>query len=64
MLIDSCQRVSGQTLSVSVGGSVLSQKYVHSAQYLGVLIDSMLSWNLHICNIISRISRLRLASII
>jgi len=61
MLIGSYQRVSDQTLSVSVGGNVLSQ--VHSVQYLGVLIDSTLSWNLHICNMISRV-RSRLASII
>ena len=47
MLIGSCQRVAGQTLSVSVGDSVLSQ--VHSVRYLGVLIDPVLSWNLHIC---------------
>ena len=58
MLIGSRQRVAGQTLSVSVGGSVLFQ--VHSVQYLGVLIDSVLSWNLHICNMISRV-RSRLA---
>jgi len=31
--------------------------------YLGVLINSTLSWNLHICNMISRV-RSRLASII
>ena len=37
MLIGSHQRVAGQTFSVSVGGSVLSQ--VHSVWYLGVLID-------------------------
>ena len=61
MLIGSRQRVAGRTLSVSVGGSVLSQ--VHSVRYLGVLIDSVLSWNLHICNMISRV-RSRLASII
>ena len=61
MLIDSRQRVSDQTLSVSVGVSVLSQ--VHSVRYFGVLIDSMLSWNLHICSMISRV-RSRLASII
>ena len=47
MIIGSRQRVSHQALSVSVGGSVLSQ--VHSVWYLGVLIDSTLSWNLHIC---------------
>ena len=36
---------------------------VHSVRYLGVLIDSVLSWNLHICNMLSRV-RSRLASII
>ena len=61
MLIGSRQRVAGQTLSVSIGGSVLSR--VHSVRYLGVLIDSALSWNLHICNMLSRV-RSRLASII
>ena len=60
MLIGSRQRVSHRTLSVSVGGSVLSQ--VHSVRYLGVLIDSTLSWNLHICNMISRV-RSRLSAI-
>jgi len=40
---------------------VLSQ--VHSVQYLGVLNDSTLSWNLHICNMFSRV-RSRLASTI
>ena len=40
---------------------MLSQ--VHSVWYLGVLIDSTLSWNLHTCNMISRV-RSRLASII
>ena len=63
MLIGSRQRprVSDQTLSVLVGISVLSQ--VHSVQCLGVLIDSTLSWNLHICNVIFRVKS-RLASII
>ena len=55
------QRVAGRTLSVSVGGSVLSQ--VHSVRYLGVLIDCVLSWNLHICNMVSRV-RSKLASMI
>ena len=40
---------------------MLSQ--VHSVRYLGVLIDSTLSWNFHICNMISRV-RSSLASII
>ena len=61
MLIGSRQRVAGHTLSVSVSGSVLSQ--VHSVRYLGVLNDPVVSWNLHICNMISRV-RSRLASII
>ena len=61
MLIGSRQSVAGQTLSVSIGGRVLSQ--VHSVRYLGVLINSALSWNLHICNMLSRV-RSRLASII
>ena len=56
--IGSHQRVADWTLSVSIGGSVLSQ--IHSVRYLGVLIDSVLSWNLHICNMISRV-RSRLA---
>ena len=61
MLIGSCQRVGGRTLSVSVSGSRLSQ--VYSVRYLGVLIDPALSWNLHICNMISRV-RSRLVSFI
>ena len=61
MLIGSHQSVAGQTLFVSVGGNVLSE--VHSVGYLGVLIDHVLSWNLHICNMISRV-RSRPASII
>jgi len=60
MLIGSRQ-VLHQTLSVSVGRSVLSQ--VHSIRYLGVLNDSTLSLNLHICNMVSRV-RSRLASIV
>ena len=32
---------------------MLSQ--LHSVRYLGVLIDSTLSWNLHICNMIYRV---------
>jgi len=30
----------------------------------GILIDSMLSWNLHICNMISRVKKSKFASII
>lgn len=56
------QRVAGWSLSVSVGGSgsILSQ--VHSPHCL-VLIDPVLSWNLHNCNMISRV-RLSLTSVI
>ena len=52
MLIGSHQRVSSKALSVSVGGNVLTQ--VNTVRYLGVLIDPVLSWNLHIHSIISR----------
>ena len=52
MLIGTCQRVADKTLSVSVGGNVLTQ--VNSVWYLGVLINSALSWTLHI-----HISRIR-----
>ena len=38
MLIGNCQRVANKSLHVLVGGN------------LGVLIDSMLSWTLQICN--------------
>ena len=60
MLIGSRQRVANKSLHVSVGGNRLTQ--VNSVRYLGVLIDSMLSWTLQICNMVSRI-RSRLASI-
>ena len=42
MIIGSRQRVAGKELNVSVGGNMLTQ--VNSAWYLGVLIDSVLSW--------------------
>ena len=58
MLIGSCQRVADKGLHVSVGGNTLTQ--VNSVWYLG---DSVLSWSLHICNVVSRI-RSRLASIV
>ena len=60
MLIGSHQRVANKSLHVSVGGNILTQ--VNSVRYLGVLIDSVLSWTLQICNMVSRI-RSRLASI-
>ena len=63
MLIGSCQRVAGKELNVSVGGNMLTQ--VNSAwyTYLGVLIDSVLSWTLHVHSMVSRI-RSRLALIV
>ena len=61
MLIESCQRVADKTLNVSVGGNVLTQ--VNSVRYLGVLIDPILSWTLHIHGMVSRI-RSRLASVV
>ena len=48
-------------LSQLVEVRMLSQ--VYSVQYLGVLMDSTLSWNLHNCNMISRV-RSRFVSII
>ena len=60
MLIGSRQRVANKSLHVSVGGNRSTQ--VNSVRYLGFLIDSMLSWTLQICNMVSRI-RSRLASI-
>ena len=61
MLIGSRQRVAGKELNISVGGNMLTQ--VNSARYLGVLIDSVLSWTLHVRSMISRI-RYRLALIV
>ena len=61
MLIGSRQRVANKELCVSVGGNVLTQ--VNSVRYLGVLIDPVLSWTLHINTMASRI-RSRLSSIL
>ena len=61
MLIGSRQRVADKALRVSVGGNVLTQ--VNSVRYLGVLIDPVLSWTLHIRSMVSRV-RSRLASIV
>ena len=44
MLIGSRQRVANKTLHVSAGGNRLTQ--VNSVRYLGVFIDSTLSWTL------------------
>ena len=52
MLIGSCQKISNKALNVSVGGAALRQ--VSSIRYLGVLIDSTLSWSLHVYNIVAR----------
>ena len=46
MLIGSHQRMADKVLSVSIGGNVLTQ--VNSVRYLGVLIDPVLSWTLHV----------------
>jgi len=53
LLIGSRQRVADKKLNVSVGGKLLAQ--VSSVHYLGVTIDSSLSWNLHISNVVSKI---------
>jgi len=53
LLIGSQQRLSDKTLTVSIGGTVLNQ--VKSVRYLGVLIDSTLSWSLHITGVVSRV---------
>ena len=50
LLIGSQQRLSGK---ISIGSTVLNQ--VKSVQYLGVLIDSILSWSLHITSVASRV---------
>ena len=60
MLIGSRQKISNKALNVSVGGAALRQ--VTSIRYLGVLIDSTLSWSLHVYNIVARV-RSRLSSI-
>ena len=41
--------VADKALSISVGGNVLTQ--VNSFRYLGVLIDPVLSWTLHVRSI-------------
>ena len=46
MLIGSRQKISNKALNVSVGGVALRQ--VSSIRYLGVLIDSTLSWSLYV----------------
>ena len=61
MLIKSCQGVADKALSVSIDDNVLTQG--NSVWYLGVLIDLVLSWTLHVHNMVSRI-RSRLASVV
>ena len=54
MLIGSRQRVANKSMHISsVGGNKLTK--VNSVQYLGVLTDSVLSWTLQICNMVSGI---------
>ena len=60
-MFGSRQRVANKELCVSIGGNVLTQ--VNSVRYLGVLIDPVLSWTLHINTMASRI-RSRLSSIL
>ena len=60
MLIGSRQRLANQSLNVFISGNRLTQ--ANSVRYLGILIDSVLSWTLQICNMVSRI-RSTLASI-
>ena len=60
MLIGSRQKISNKPLNVSVGGAAL--RLVSSIRYLGILIDSTLSWSLHVYNIVARV-RSRLLSI-
>ena len=50
-------KISNKTLNVSVEGAALKP-----IRYLGILIDSTLSWSLHIYNIVARV-RSRLSSI-
>ena len=61
MLVGSRQKLMGKSFNVSIGGALLTQ--VNSFCYLGVLIDSTLSWSTHVNNVISRV-RHRLATII
>ena len=53
MLVGSCQRVSGKTLCLSLGDSLLRQ--VSSTKYLGVCIDSHLTWQNHIDYVMKRV---------
>ena len=61
MLIGNQQRLSGKALTGSIGSTVLNQ--VKSLWYLGVLIDSTLSWSLHITSVVSRV-RSRISSML
>ena len=61
MFVGSRQKLMGKSFNVSVGGALLTQ--VNSICYLGVLIDSTLSWLTHVNYVISRV-RHRLATII
>ena len=59
--VGSRQRIANKSLNVSIGGTLLAQ--VNSVRYLGILIDSTLSWTLHISNVVSKV-RSCVASII
>jgi len=61
MLILSQQRIACKVLTVSISGVVFNQ--VNSVRYLGLIIDSTLSWSLHITNIVSRV-QLRISSML
>ena len=61
MLVGSRQKIMSKSFNVSVGGALLTQ--VNSIRYLGVLVDSTLSWATHVSSVISRV-RHRLATII
>ena len=60
MLTGSQPRISGRTLNVSIGGTVLN--LAKSVRYLGV-IDSSLSWSLNITSVVSRV-RSRISSVL
>ena len=53
MLVGTRQRVSGKTLCLSLGDSLLRQ--VSSTKYLGVCIDSHLTWQNHIDYVMKRV---------
>ena len=53
MLVGTRQRVSGKTLCLSLGDSLLRQ--VSSTKYLGVCIDSHLTWQNHIDYVLKRV---------